>query len=116
MDGAHDLGGKEGFGPIDVNERLDWWRHVRELIEPADYLTRPYFDQWMQTQTATMPDSGILTLEEIASGNGVPAPRVTGSPMQRSAVLDTVASFVKDYSRRIDVPPTLLRVTECVRD
>lgn len=131
MDGAHDLGGKEGFGPIDVNERgvpfhyawegrmwsigmlteaadwtIDWWRHVRELIEPADYLTRPYFDQWMQTQTAAMIDSGILTLEEIASGNGVPAPRVTGSPIQRSAVLDTVASFAKDYSRQIDVPPT----------
>ena len=77
MDGIHDLGGRQGFGPIDVNEpeaafhhpwegrawaivrgcrhpdwTIDWWRHVRELIDPVDYLTRPYFDSWAQTQLA----------------------------------------------------------------
>ena len=66
MDGPHDLGGKEGFGPIDVDEEevpfhhawegrmwglakctcapdwtIDWWRHVRELTDPVDYLSRP---------------------------------------------------------------------------
>ena len=133
MDGIHDLGGKEGFGPIDVNERkvpfhnpwegrvwsivmltrapdvtIDWWRHVRELIEPADYLTRRYFDQWMQTQTAALIDSGILTVEEVASG-AVGSPRApTGSPMQRSDVIERVASFAKDYSRRIDAPPAFI--------
>ncbi len=71
MDGPHDLGGKQGYGPIEVNEpdvafhhdwegrmwglarsagapgvTIDWWRHVRELIDPVDYLSRPYFDSW----------------------------------------------------------------------
>ncbi|MHA1190519.1 MAG: SH3-like domain-containing protein, partial [Alphaproteobacteria bacterium] len=67
MDAIHDLGGKQGFGPIDTAEpdepfhhgwearmwaiartshapdwTLDWWRHSRERIMPEDYLTRPY--------------------------------------------------------------------------
>ena len=94
MDGPHDLGGKQGFGPIDVNEpetpyhhdwearmwgmsrctdapgwTIDWWRHVRELIDPVDYLSRPYFDSWAQTQIAAFIDSGVFTLDEIVSGN-----------------------------------------------
>ena len=57
---------------------IDWWRHVRELIEPVDYLTRRYFDQWMQTQTAALIDSGILTLEEVISGGVVSARTMRG--------------------------------------
>ena len=94
MDGPHDLAGKQGFGPIAVAEKeepfhsdwearmwgiarsvrsvggwnIDWWRHTRELIQPVDYLTRPYFDQWMQTYAALMIDSGIATVTEVASG------------------------------------------------
>src|SRR5215467_9809650 len=78
MDGIHDLGGRQGFGTINVHEtevpfhepwearvlgivramspaadwNIDWFRHCRELIEPVDYLTRPYFDQWLQTYAA----------------------------------------------------------------
>lgn len=108
MDGPHDLGGKQGFGPIDVNEpevpyhhdwearmwgmarctdapgwTIDWWRHVRELIDPVDYLARPYFDSWAQTQIAAFIDSGVLTLDEIVAGkSATPAatqPEVIGA-------------------------------------
>ena len=93
MDGTHDLGGRQGFGPVDAGEpeeafhsewearmcaigmllgapgwTIDWWRHSRELIDPADYLQRPYFDQWMQTVAALLVDSGIASLAEIESG------------------------------------------------
>jgi nitrile hydratase len=106
MDGIHDLGGRQGYGPIDVDEpeepfrepwearllgivraftrpaawSIDWFRHVRELIEPADYLTRPYYDQWLQTYAAMMVDSGAATVEELATGRsagpiaGLPPP------------------------------------------
>lgn len=84
---------------------IDWWRHVRELIDPADYLTRRYFDQWMQTQTAALIDSGVLTLEEVVAGDRVSARSLTGSPLQRRDVVDAYASFAKDYSRKIDTPP-----------
>ncbi len=93
MDGIHDLGGKQGYGPIDINETnqpfqqdwekrqwglsqcvtangitIDWWRHCRELIMPEDYLARPYMDSWSQTDLATFIDAGIITLQEAISG------------------------------------------------
>jgi nitrile hydratase subunit beta len=94
MDGIHDLGGKQGFGPIDTSESpepfhhdwegrmwaisqsckgpdwtIDWWRHVRERMDPDDYLTRPYFDQWCQTFTAAFVTSGVFSLAEATSGH-----------------------------------------------
>ena len=93
MDGIHDLGGKQGYGKIDVNEpeepfharydgvgwtinqttrapgmSIDWWRHIRELTPPVDYLTRPYFDQWVMTQVIAMIDTGQLSLDEVLTG------------------------------------------------
>jgi nitrile hydratase subunit beta len=130
MDGIHDLGGKEGFGPIDVGKpdvlfhhpwegrmwsiwclvwskewTLDWWRHVRELIDPADYLTRRYFDQWMQTHAAALIDSGILTVEDLKSAHRLAPQPPAGPPMQRSDVVARVALF-KDYSRQIEALPS----------
>jgi len=99
MDGIHDLGGKYGYGAIDVDEmdlyeigeafnhdwearewgisrcartpniNIDWWRHCRELIKPVDYLSRPYFDTWVQTDFATYVDGGFFTVEEVCSGH-----------------------------------------------
>ena len=94
MDGIHDLGGRQGFGPVETREpdevfhapwegrvwgivramtrpadwSIDWFRHCRELIDPVDYLTRPYFDQWVQTYAAMLVNSGAATVEEVASG------------------------------------------------
>ena len=112
MDGAHDLGGREGFGPIDVNEpeapfpadwegrmwamakmtgqpdwTIDWWRHVRELIAPLDYLNRPYFDQWAQIYAALMVDSGHATLEELASGKSDGSRPALDPPISAEEVL-----------------------------
>ena len=93
MDGIHDLGGKQGYGPIKVDEpegpfhhdwearewgisrcartpdiTIDWWRHCRELIMPEDYLERPYFDSWAQTDFATYIEANVISLDEVASG------------------------------------------------
>lgn len=94
MDGIHDLGGRHGFGKIDVDEgdeqfhepyearirsiayaitpapdwSKDWFRHCRELISPEDYLSRPYFDQWAQAYCAMLVNSGWATVQECASG------------------------------------------------
>lgn len=126
MDGVHDLGGRQGFGPIAMQEderpfksdwearmwglngtmsgdpgwTLDWWRHVRELIEPIDYLRRPYFDQWMQIYAALMVDSGHATVEELASGKAAgPAPDL-GPPIRAEAVagaMRQMADFRRDW-------------------
>src|SRR5215472_1010967 len=109
MDTVHDIGGRQGFGPVrwqnDHDEKafheewqarawamcmcmfagwrgkpeiwtLDWFRHVRERIEPIDYLTRNYYDQWVQSLAATLIDNGTIALEEL-----VPAAR--GANMTR---------------------------------
>ena len=90
MDGIHDLGGKQGYGPIEMDAdeapfhhdwearewgiaqsartpgiTIDWWRHCRELIAPEDYLARPYFDSWAQTDFSTYIEAGWMTLEDI---------------------------------------------------
>lgn len=95
MSWIHDLGGKTGYGAVDVHEAeepfhadfegrmwaisriarapdwtIDWWRHVRELIPAKDYLNRPYFDSWMQTSTAAFIDSGYFTLDELTNAKG----------------------------------------------
>ena len=96
MDGIHDLGGKQGFGPIEVDDgedpfhhdwegrewgiaqcartpgiTIDWWRHCRELIMPEDYLERPYFDSWAQTDFSTYIEAGWITLDEIDAGKSL---------------------------------------------
>ena len=35
---------------------------------PVDYLGRPYFDSWAQTDFSTYIEAGWMTLEEIAAG------------------------------------------------
>ncbi len=104
MDGIHDLGGKQGFGRVDVDEpeeafhsdwearaygivramkkapdwTLDKFRFTREQIEPADYLTRPYYDQWLQSYAALMVGAGVASVEEIASGHAKTGPASLG--------------------------------------
>ncbi|MGH6905125.1 MAG: nitrile hydratase subunit beta [Geminicoccaceae bacterium] len=112
MDGIHDLGGRQGFGPIDVHEpeepfhepwearvlgmaramsrpadwSIDWFRHCRELIDPVDYLTRAYYDQWLQTYAAMMVNSGVATVEELAGGRASTGAPDLPPPMAPAAV------------------------------
>lgn len=130
MDGIHDLGGKEGFGKVDVNEpeeafhaewegrmlgivramtraedwSLDWFRHCRELIEPTDYLSRPYYDQWMQTYAAMMVNSGVASVEEIASGRSATAADPSARPIGGEEVTKSM-NVVGTYDRPYDKTP-----------
>lgn len=52
---------------------IDWFRHCRELIDPVDYLSRPYFDQWTQTYCAMLVNSGWATVEEVSAGKSAAA-------------------------------------------
>ena len=130
MDGIHDLGGKQGFGPVDATESgpvfkapwegrmwaisrttdhpgwtLDWWRHIRELIEPADYLTRPYLDQWAQTQLAGFIDSGVVSLEEAIAGRSATPPVAPPPPITRDQALAGMAGQETSYARDCAGPP-----------
>ncbi len=124
MDGVFDLGGKQGFGPVDRahedepyhseadarayalsvaarGERaypIDWFRHTRENMVPTDYLTRPYFDQWLQTTLAMAIDAGDISLDEVISGKADALSR-TPDPMRADDVrkaLKTPVNFERE--------------------
>jgi nitrile hydratase beta subunit len=124
MDGVHDLGGVQGFGPLEIDrdERafhhdwearmwglneamtgdpgwtIDWWRHVRELILPLDYLSRPYFDQWAQVYAALLIDSGIASLAELASGKAT-APGPALAPAMSASAVAAASRRTTDFRR-----------------
>lgn len=127
MDGIHDLGGRQGYGPVQADEKeepfhapwegrmfaiarlmnrpegwtIDKFRYTREQIEPADYLTRPYYDQWMQTYAAMLVEAGVATVEEIAAGRAETGP-VNVAPAVAAADVPTVLGqcirFDRDYA------------------
>jgi len=125
MDGTHDLGGRQGFGRVGADEpeeafhsdwearmcaigmliggpgwTIDWWRHSRELIDPGDYLLRPYFDQWMQTVAALLVDSHVADLGEVTSGHA----RARNSSGGRPIGAAEAAAEVRAHGVRYDRP------------
>jgi len=94
LDGIHDVGGRQGFGPIEVTDvdppfPTDWearafgitksvtavsdysvdkFRYTREQLPPLEYLTSPYFEQWMRGTMAMLVGSGLVSAEELATG------------------------------------------------
>ncbi len=138
MDGIHDMGGKQGYGAVDVDETdepfhhdyegrmwaisrnvraddwtIDWWRHVRERIDPVDYLTRPYFDSWMQTSAAAFVLSGVFTLDEITSGHT----DKTGAAAEKQSKADAIEAnrvSCRDFSEAAAAMP-VFRVGDLVK-
>jgi len=133
MDGIHDLGGKEGYGPIEVDDdespfhedwegrewgiaqcartpgiTIDWWRHCRELIMPEDYLGRPYFDSWAQTDFSTYLEAGWISEEEISAGKSISKDTDYGKPavaMTLKQVLQEDHDHAVRFDAEIETPP-----------
>ncbi|MEL6736433.1 MAG: nitrile hydratase subunit beta [Pseudomonadota bacterium] len=100
MNGGQDLGGMQGFGPVteepnEPNFHADWesramamvvalgalgqWnidqsRHARESLNPADYLTFPYYKIWVEGIEALMLKRDLVKTEELATGKQVASP------------------------------------------
>lgn len=113
MDGIHDLGGMEGFGPVPVKTgdadfrdiaewekrmyalskcnlapgiTIDWFRHGIERMVPADYLGFAYLNKWCTAYLMLMLDDGVVTMEEVKRGH-VEAPGAPVSPVTLDEVL-----------------------------
>ena len=101
MNGAHDLGGMMGFGPL-APERdepvfhshwesracavtiaagacglwsLDESRSVRENLAPAQYLAKTYYDVWITALEKLAVAHGLVSAEELAAGRPLVPPR-----------------------------------------
>lgn len=97
MDGAHDMGGHQGFGKVEpeVNEpifhgewerrmlamtlamakpgqwNIDMSRYARENRSPRDYLNRTYYEVWLGGLEALMEERGLVSREELDSGQAL---------------------------------------------
>jgi nitrile hydratase beta subunit len=91
MDGIHDLGGMQGFGPVERERdepvfhapweaavlammragggsgvfNIDEFRHAIERMRPADYLAATYYEKWLDGITRLYVEQGVVTEAEL---------------------------------------------------
>ena len=91
MNGAHDMGGMHGFGPVvrEENEpvfhepwektvfmlsratrvqgiiNIDESRHGIERMPPAEYLAASYYERWLASLERNLVEKGVITQEEL---------------------------------------------------
>lgn len=110
MDGIHDLGGKQGFGPVRhsptaqvfhaawekrVNAlyglavrrgvfNMDEYRHAIERMEPRHYMAAGYYERTLTSLATLCVEKGVVTLEELErrAGGAFPLalPSAAGRP------------------------------------
>ena len=116
MNGAHDMGGTHGFGPVEPEPdepvfHADWerrafaitmamgatgeWnldeaRHARENRPPADYLTRTYYEVWLGGLEKLLAERGLVSAEEEAAGRALGAARPVARTLAAADVAPTL--------------------------
>jgi nitrile hydratase len=101
MNGAQDLGGQMGFGPVmpEPDEppfHAEWerralavtlacgamghWsiddsRHARETLHPVDYLTSSYYEIWIKALEKLLAREGFVSAEELSAGRSLAVAR-----------------------------------------
>jgi nitrile hydratase len=114
MNGVHDLGGMDGFGPVEVEanepvfhhawERLVFglvsamsaqrlsnthtFRHAIERMDPVHYLGSPYYEHWLTALATLLVERGVVTRAELeaAAGGCIPASQpLRSGPVGRPA-------------------------------
>jgi nitrile hydratase subunit beta len=124
MNGAHDLGGQHGFGPIQAEPEgtepvfhADWekrvfglvrvlgmlglWngdmsRHARERQHPVDYLRHTYYENWLAGLEKLLVEKGLVSPKELASG-------IAASPADE--ILCSHILRAKDAARALEGSP-----------
>lgn len=117
MNGAHDMGGMHGFGPIVVKEKdpvfhadwerrafaltlamgatgewnLDMSRQAREQRPAPDYFQKAYFDIWISAVTTLMQERDLISSSDLKAGRNVTKTR----PLKRVLQADAMASTLK---------------------
>jgi nitrile hydratase beta subunit len=100
MNGAHDLGGLHGLGPIEREKdepvfhedwerrvfalnlalgmhgrwNIDMGRYARENRDPIDYLSSSYYELWLKGLEKLAVERGLLTQAELEAGRTLSPP------------------------------------------
>ena len=134
MDGIHDLGGKQGYGSVDVDADASWnktwesrvfalvncafqaglignldqFRHAIERIAPLAYLQHGYFGRWTGGLENLLVESGVLTsqlIDERAGELGQPRDALTAARPSLHPDRVDYPSGGSGFERSIDEPP-----------
>ena len=128
MDGPHDLGGKDGFGPVDSEAppfshdwearqwalsknvplpggTIDFWRHGIENMDPATYLSLPYFEKWCLNEIAHRVDQGLFTMDEVLTGTPGTRQDPPAAPLDMNGTLAQLRANNTDFRVEMDTPP-----------
>jgi nitrile hydratase subunit beta len=131
MNGVHDMGGLQDFGPVvpEADEpkfhhpwerrafaltlamggtgtwNIDQTRAARESLPPAQYLASSYYHIWLEGLRALLLERGLVTTDELADGRL----REPAQTLPRVLTADRVASALARGS------PTLRTVTGAAR-
>jgi nitrile hydratase len=121
MNGAQDLGGMMGFGPVAPEHEepifhAEWerralgvtlaiggarlWpgdanRFIRESLPPAEYLSKSYYDIWITALAKMLERKGFVSAEELVAGQALSP----GKPLPKVLRADEVASTLALGSR-----------------
>lgn len=139
MNGVHDMGGQQGFGPVHVEQNeplfhagwerramavtvamgasgqwnIDLSRSARESLPPAVYLSSSYYEIWIRALEQLLLARGMVTQAELVNGQMTHPP----VPVKQVLTRETVDAALKAGSptaRPID-PPALFQVGQEVR-
>lgn len=117
MNGVHDMGGMQGFGPVEAEadepvfhapwERrafaltlamarpggwtIDASRHARESLPPAEYLASSYYQIWLAALERLLVERGLVTADEIAAGRSAGPPATVPGILRAAEVAPTLA-------------------------
>jgi nitrile hydratase beta subunit len=118
VNGAHDMGGMHGFGPVDPEPRepvfhADWerrafaltlamgatgeWnldasRFARESRPPGDYLSKSYYEIWLAGLERLIAQRALVTREEITAGRSLGPARPLGRRTLAAADVEPMVS------------------------
>jgi nitrile hydratase subunit beta len=125
MDGLHDLGGRQGFGPV-VREghtepfhgdddiriaamwvrlvrhgvyNMDEYRHAIERMEPRHYIAASYYERTFTAVASLCVERGVFTAEELSAAAGFPIQLSRPSASGRTGPADVPAIALGDRVR-----------------
>jgi nitrile hydratase beta subunit len=138
MNGIHDMGGMEGFGPVrpEPNEppfhtvwegralalnramgyakiwNIDRSRAVIEEFAPHDYLTMTYYEKWAVRLEKLLLENDLIGADEVAAGHALRP----GKPLPRTlAAADVAKALTRGSYARPAKAPAHFQVGDRVR-
>jgi nitrile hydratase beta subunit len=134
MNGAHDLGGIHGLGPINPEPEgeepffhatwekrvfglqlaaaflgkwnIDMTRYARERQHPVDYLRNTYYENWLAGLEKLLVETGLVTAEELATGKATgPTDEATRQGLLKAEHVSTIMAKGNPVTMAIDTAP-----------